>query len=487
MSSTNQAQSDSSVLDQLKEMMKEVREVREDISKSENSTASRIDSLSKRMTDRLNKAEQGVKSLSQDMTVVKADIARVRADASRESTRIDKMIGEVVDKKLELLRPSSPTSIRRPRTPRPLTGANLIPLDTARAGDKEENYWKARRSLKMWPVEGNDLAEAALRFMEAKLGLRAGHVKLSDFTCRPVYSPPNAAESQVMVCFASTRLRDDVRAHAKNLRGEQRSVGVQIEVPDHLRGRYHTFQTLAYQLKKQHPTLKRNIKLVDSTMDLVMDVKLSDGDDWKSVLYEDASAIVPGTRTRASSLSRNDLARLLPKEQVPDDTQNEAEDAEAASGSSMEEDDCIDLTGENTKKQNYSSNVLTFINTNARSLGPKIESLFDCIHEKGVDIACITETWYQSNRLVDEEIKEYADRFSLGAIVRNRGNVAANGRQYGGVALFFRKLTSSFAEFALDNPDNHEVLAALGRVKGIKGNFFCIVAYAPPQPYPTKS
>ena len=124
--------------------------------------------------------------------------------------------------------------------------------------------------------------------------------------------------------------------------------------------------------------------------------------------------------------------------------------------------------------------ILCFINTNARSLGPKIESLFDCMHEKNADIAMITETWFQSNRINDEELVDYAARFSLGVISRNRNEVANNGRQYGGVALFYRLATSSFKPFELNNPLGHEVLAGVGTIKGVKGKVVCIAAYAPP-------
>ena len=76
-----------------------------------------------------------------------------------------------------------------------------------------------------------------------------------------------------------------------------------------------------------------------------------------------------------------------------------------------------------------SSHALSFINTNARSLGPKIESLIDCMEEKATDVAFITETWYQSNRDTSEEVEQYAARFSYGLLSRNRQTHAPNGRQ----------------------------------------------------------
>lgn len=68
----------------------------------------------------------------------------------------------------------------------------------------------------------------------------------------------------------------------------------------------------------------------------------------------------------------------------------------------------------------------------------------------------------------------------MGVVVRNRDAVANNGRQYGGVAFFYKLSSSSFKQFALTNPDGHEVLATVRTVKGVKGKVFCITAYAPP-------
>ena len=40
--------------------------------------------------------------------------------------------------------------------------------------------------------------------------------------------------------------------------------------------------------------------------------------------------------------------------------------------------------------------AFTIVNTNARSLCPKIHSLIDCFNELEADIAIITETWLTS-------------------------------------------------------------------------------------------
>ena len=464
MATTN----DLPVLEQLREMLKEMKEVREDVKRSDTNTSTKIDTLSIKVTDRLNKAELSVKCLSQDMAAVKADLSMVKKKAD-DSKRIEKIVGDLVDKKLRA--PPPREGLRRPRPPF-LTGANLVPALRGPESGREEDYLLARRSLKLWPVVGESLKAAVVEFLESKLLLPSGRIAPDSLSVTEVYSPPDApAQNQVLVRFDNARMRDEVKALGKNLNGRDQTIGIQIEVPDFLRGRYQTFQSLAFQMKKKHPTLKRNIKFIDSEMTLIMDVKLDADTNWKTIQYEDASAVLPAAkRDRTASLSRGELAAAMGTNEKTNETTDD------------DDENCVDLTSsdENIDKENYSRCTLSFLNTNARSLGPKIESLYDCMHEMSSDLAFITETWYQSNRNTVEELEQFAARFSLGVLHRNRENVARNGRQYGGVAFFYRLATSSFKEFELANPDDHEVIATVGTVKGIKGKVFCLTAYAPP-------
>ena len=100
--------------------------------------------------------------------------------------------------------------------------------------------------------------------------------------------------------------------------------------------------------------------------------------------------------------------------------------------------------------------------------------------EKEITISCLTETWLQSNTSLESKLNDLADEHCIDIIIRNRQDYARNGRQYGGVALTFRRSKCSFKEFELVNPDNYEVLAAVGKVHGIKEKVFVIATYLPP-------
>lgn len=63
---------------------------------------------------------------------------------------------------------------------------------------------------------------------------------------------------------------------------------------------------------------------------------------------------------------------------------------------------------------------------------------------------------------------------NLRVITRNRTALAPNGRQYCGLALVTNLATSNFKEYELLNPEEFEILACVGTVRGIKGKVFVI-------------
>ena len=78
-----------------------------------------------------------------------------------------------------------------------------------------------------------------------------------------------------------------------------------------------------------------------------------------------------------------------------------------------------DLDCENHDDGNKSY-VFTFLNTNARSLSPKIHSLIDCIEEMEAAFAVITETWLSDGEGLAEDIEGLELGAGLGMLALNR-------------------------------------------------------------------
>ena len=76
------------------------------------------------------------------------------------------------------------------------------------------------------------------------------------------------------------------------------------------------------------------------------------------------------------------------------------------------------------------------MNTNARSLCPKINSLIDAFNETGAAITTITETWFRDCPELDADLLDIENGTGVSFICKNR-KPAANGVAYGGVAIAF--------------------------------------------------
>ena len=79
------------------------------------------------------------------------------------------------------------------------------------------------------------------------------------------------------------------------------------------------------------------------------------------------------------------------------------------------------------------------INTNARSLCPKVNSLLDCFDEMGVSLAVITETWLADGQGLDEDVDDLLEGAGLGMLYRNRPP-GRRGTSHGGVAVLYLSL-----------------------------------------------
>ena len=129
---------------------------------------------------------------------------------------------------------------------------------------------------------------------------------------------------------------------------------------------------------------------------------------------------------------------------------------------------------ENSKK--YTN--LNLINMNA--ICPKIDSLLEVMVEMEAHLTVVTETWMRDGVKLQEQATDLSLGAGMGFISRNRQPSAANGVCYGGVALLWRESLGQFREIELRNPEDHEVLAAAGSVRGLSRKVAILAYYLPP-------
>ena len=123
--------------------------------------------------------------------------------------------------------------------------------------------------------------------------------------------------------------------------------------------------------------------------------------------------------------------------------------------------------------------ALNFLNTNARSLRPKITSLIDAFNNLDLTFAIITETWFTDGSKLQSESENLLLGHGLGNLTKNRppGNA---GFSHGGVAIIFRDAEINASEIPFQNPERFEVLPVQLTVKGVKQKVIVIGVYMPP-------
>ena len=144
------------------------------------------------------------------------------------------------------------------------------------------------------------------------------------------------------------------------------------------------------------------------------------------------------------------------------------------------DDSILDIieSEENIEDGNNSAQI-NIINTNARSLCPKIDSLIDCFDEMDATLGIVTETWLADGESLDRDVHDLARGAGLNMLCLNR---PANNRgvAHGGVAVVANSFTCTLSKIDLPNPNNFEVMATLSSVHGRSRKLVTMACYLPP-------
>ena len=181
---------------------------------------------------------------------------------------------------------------------------------------RQARYWKARKSLRIWPIkgEGDGLRVELQRFLSQKL--RLGEDVLSDAGDCSIRRIPagrnnkNGITNEVTVEFPTVDIRDAVRGAAYNLAGIAGS-GIRLEIPHHLMANFKALNSASYRLKKSFKECKRNIKFDDETSDLVLDFKTGEESGWKKIRPAQAREFLKEEGEAMEELSATDLTDLF--------------------------------------------------------------------------------------------------------------------------------------------------------------------------------
>ena len=177
---------------------------------------------------------------------------------------------------------------------------------------REAAYHLCRRSLKLWPVDGDDLPDAVRNFISNKLGFADARIRLLG-TIEASALPGKASRDrkEVLATFETREDRDAVKAGGINLAG-QKDVGMSLHVPGHLMDNLVALNGLAYSIKSRNPDTKRSVKFDDSNMGLYLDICIAGK--WRRIGPEEAKQAlkaVPLEDTSRMAMSVEELTGLM--------------------------------------------------------------------------------------------------------------------------------------------------------------------------------
>ena len=188
-----------------------------------------------------------------------------------------------------------------------LTDSRLSAQSKSKEDKREDRFWLARRSLRMWPVQ-DPSREGVITFLKDRLRMDADFIEeeLGLVAVRKVRDPRSKLKHEVVVEFETKQVRDSVKAKAVNLAGSNDECGVRLELPVHLQKDFRLLMNLAYDMKQKNKDLKRNVKFDEDDMGLYMDVQLGKDTRWRRVKPEQAGVMAKKRKRRGPDMLDND-------------------------------------------------------------------------------------------------------------------------------------------------------------------------------------
>ena len=186
------------------------------------------------------------------------------------------------------------------RVVEPAIGTSQETANAWKGTKDDQSYFRARRALRMWPVEGKndeELWNNTGKFITEILDV--SNVGPEDIqTVRRISAGRRSrAHHLVLVRFNDVTARDCVYRNAPRLATHVSATGVptaglMLEIPDHLLGSFKTLQRHGHRLRELHgPDFKRHVRLCDEERDIRLDAKFPGDSEWQCITVELAKQI----------------------------------------------------------------------------------------------------------------------------------------------------------------------------------------------------
>ena len=186
-----------------------------------------------------------------------------------------------------------------------------VSLVTTKEDRQEAKFWKARRSLRVWPLRSFD-RKGLDDFLTGKLKLERDAIEeLGPIVVSKAKDPRSKVKDEAIVVFDNKQDRDLVKAKAANLANYGQEAGMRLELPDHLQKTFRILMNLAYDLKQRHTELRRNIKFDEDDLSMYMDVQFKKDGPWRRIKPEQAKELTGRRRRGPEQIDAEELRSLV--------------------------------------------------------------------------------------------------------------------------------------------------------------------------------
>ena len=175
----------------------------------------------------------------------------------------------------------------------------------------DEEFDKARRSLRLWPVHGTTREEiwnSTKFFLKEKLKLenQVSESMIEDIT-RAEIPPGPGVKLEVLVRMRSPEKRDLIMGASAGLaafidEAGKPTAGIRIQVPTALQATFRVLFRYGQSLRTRHgPGTRRHVKFDDLNRTLYLNVKLPGDERWSKVSFDMARRGMRARRDREDS------------------------------------------------------------------------------------------------------------------------------------------------------------------------------------------
>ena len=239
----------------------------------------------KTITGKIDKLTKDLLTLTSSVDANRTEITKNATETHRQGLLLDsqKNALEKLDERLSRLE-----------------GGGTVSTDTHPAGQrprpKSHEYLRARRSVRIWPV--NRLDEDSLWKGTGEFIHEALHIPVSDVCQDDIESvipvpdprfPTSSVNNEALVTFFCPRKRDLLLSNSQNLSsfvdGNGRpTAGIRLEIPAELDDTFRLLSRFGTRLRARHGEgTKRHIKFDDHEASLYINIKLPGDTSWARV------------------------------------------------------------------------------------------------------------------------------------------------------------------------------------------------------------